>query len=129
MHFPFHPASSSILDSNALETDYKQARSSGATYLGETCLYYPGLLKLQYLPYRAIQWAYLRAEETRMTMCCGKGYLVIWYLVLWADGKQVVKLEFPKKESAEKVLTSLTDKNPDLVVGYTADNKELFAAI
>ena len=94
MHLPFSSATSVVLEHTVLEQDYRDAIRIDQAALGKLCFYCPGLLKLRYLPYDTIQWAYLRAEESHVTMCCGKGYMDIWYLILYAEGKQAAKLEF-----------------------------------
>ena len=129
MHFPFQPATSTTLDTTLLEQDLNNARSVDTIYLGQTCLYYPGVLKLRYLPYDQIQWAYLRAEENRMSMCCGKAFVDIWYLLLYADGKQVAKIEFQKKETAKTALAALTGSHPHILIGYNEENMAAFAAL
>lgn len=129
MHFPFQSATSVSLESAILEQDYQNARHIENAALGQQCFYYPAMFRLRYLPYEQLQWAYLRAEENHVTMCCGKGYIDIWYLILYADGRQTAKIEFQKKESAKEVFTSLTEKNPQMLAGFTKENKERYAAI
>ncbi|MBP3701718.1 MAG: hypothetical protein J6I64_07500 [Lachnospiraceae bacterium] len=128
MHFPFAPAGSAIVDPAVLEQDFQNARPIDAVYLGQQCLYYPGMLKLRYLPCEQIQWAYLRAEENRMSMCCGKAFVDIWYLLLYAEGRQIAKIEFQKKETAKEALAALAESHGHMLVGYSEENKERFAA-
>ncbi len=119
IHFPFQPATALSLNTDLLEQDLKNARSVDSVFLGQKCLYYPGILKLRYLPYESIQWAYLRAEENRMSMCCGKAFVDIWYLLLYADGKQVGKIEFQKKETAKEALSFLTDHHKHILTPFS----------
>ena len=129
MHFPFQPVAARSLDSALLEQDFQQARSIDMVHLGQACLYFPGVLRLRYLPYAQIQWAYLRAEENRMSMCCGKAFVDIWYLLLYADGKQAAKIEFQKKETAKTALAALTGSHPHILIGYNEENMAAFAAL
>ena len=128
IHLPFHPATSTILDPAVLKQDLQNARPIDTISLGQTCLYYPALLKLRYLPYSKIQWAYLRAEENRMSMCCGKTFVDIWYLLLYAEGKQIAKIEFQKKETAKAALAALAESHEHILIGYSEDNKTSFTS-
>jgi len=124
-HFSFQPAIEATLESALLEQDWKEARVEEIIRLGQRCLYYPGILKVRYLPYDRIQWAYLRAEENRMAMCCGRVLVDIWYLLLYAEGKQVAKIEFQKKETAKKVLSYLKENQKHILIGYNEENKKV----
>lgn len=129
IHFPFQPATDVIWDTDLLEQDYQEARQVDTVRLGARCLYYPGMLKQRYIPYDEIQWAYLRAEENRMSMCCGKTFVDIWYLLLYAHGKQVAKIELQKKETAKEVLALLSEANKDMLIGYNEENKRAAEAL
>ena len=123
IHFPFQSAVDVTLDTDLLEQDLKGAQAIDSVFFGQKCLYYPGVLKLRYLPYDQIGWAYLRAEENRMSMCCGKTFVDMWYLLLYVDGKQVAKIEFQKKETAKKALNVLSEVNQEILIGYSEENK------
>ena len=127
MHFPFQPAIDVTVDPNLLEQDYKEAQPVDTVHLGKICLYYPSMLKVRYLPYEKIQWAYLRAEENRMSMCCGKTFVDIWYLLLYAEGKQVAKIEFQGKETAKKAQTYLAENHEHILIGFNEENKKRMA--
>ena len=127
MHFPFQPAIDVTVDPILLEEDYKEAQSVDTMHLGKVCLYYPGMLKVRYLPYEKIQWAYLRAEENRMSMCCGKTFVDIWYLLLYAEGKQVAKIEFQGKENAKKAQNYLAENHGHILIGYNEEHKQRMA--
>jgi len=90
---------------------------------GETSFFYSKMLKMCYVPYDSVQWAYLRAEENRMSMCCGRVLVDFWYLLLYAEGKQIAKIEFQKKESAMKVLKWLSERCPQSMIGYNEETK------
>lgn len=124
IHFPFQSIVDVTLDASLLEQDLKGAQSIDNVSLGQICLYYSSVLKLRYVPYDQIQWAYLRAEENRMSMCCGKTFVDIWYLLLYADGNQVAKIEFQKKETAKKALAMLSEANKEMLIGYSEENKK-----
>ena len=129
MHFPFQAASSVTMSPEILEQDYQDAQKVEQVYLGQQCFFYPGMFKLYYIPYSRIQWAYRRAEENHMTMCCGKGYVDIWYLLLYAEGRQIAKLEFQRPESAKEAFACLTGHHPEMLAGYTEENKAAFAQL
>jgi hypothetical protein len=57
-------------------------------------------------------------------MCCGKTFVDIWYLLLYANGEQVAKIEFQKKETAKKALELLSEINKEILIGYSQENKK-----
>lgn len=122
-HFSFQSVANTAIDPTLLKQDWKEALSLDSLRLGQRCLYYPGMLKVRYLPYDRIQWAYLRAEENRMSMCCGRALVDIWYLLLYVDGREAAKIEFQKKETARKVLDFLEEHYSHILIGYTEENK------
>lgn len=122
-HFSFQSVANTTIDPTLLKQDWKEALSLDSLRLGQRCLYYPGMLKVRYLPYDRIQWAYLRAEENRMSMCCGRVLVDIWYLLLYVDGREAAKIEFQKKETARKVLDFLAEHHSHILIGYTEENK------
>jgi len=131
MHFPFEATLSHTppMDPALLKQDFQEADIIDIIRIGQHCLYYPGILKQRYLPYDQIQWAYLRAEENRMSMCCGRVLVDIWYLLLYAGGKQVAKIEFQKKETAKEALAALTGSHKHILIGYSEENKAAFHAL
>lgn len=112
------------MEPGLLEQDWKGARPVDSIRLGQRCLYCPGMLKTRYLPYDRIQWAYLCAQETRMSMCCGRVLVDIWYLLLYAEGREVAKIEFQKKEYAKEVLDHLEKYHKHILIGYSEENKK-----
>ena len=124
IHFSFQSVVGTTIDTALLEQDWKEACVLETIRLGQSCLYYPAMLKVRYLPYDKIQWAYLRAEENRMSMCCGRVLVDIWYLLLYVDGKQIAKIEFQKKETAKKALEFLAEHHKHILIGYKEENKK-----
>ncbi|MBR6527229.1 MAG: hypothetical protein IKT45_04725 [Lachnospiraceae bacterium] len=121
--FSFQSMTEISMDPVLLERDWKEAHPVDTIRLGQRCLYCPGMLKVRYVPYYQIQWAFLRAQETRMSMCCGRVLVDIWYLLLYADGKEIAKIEFQKKELAKEVLDYLEKNHKHILIGYSEVNK------
>ncbi len=116
--------SEEIADASALYAaaadDYAEVR------LGETVFFWNGFTKVRYAPYSSIAWAYIRQEDSRMTICCGKGVYQSFFLMLMdANGKQV-KIPIEMEGNIRSVLLALQERCPAVTIGYTEQNAARF---
>ncbi len=109
-----------VAEMYASADDYAEVR------LGESVLFWKGLTKVRYTPLAAIAWAYIRQEDSRMTICCGKGVYNSFYLMLMdANGKQV-KIPFELESNIRGALLKLQERCESITIGYTEQNAARF---
>ncbi len=104
----------------AAADDYSEVR------LGETVFFWQKLTKVRYAPLRSIVWAYIRQEDSRMTLCCGKGIYNSYFLMLMdANGKRV-KIPIEMEQNIRSVLRALEERCPAITIGYSEQNAARF---
>ncbi|MDR1835408.1 MAG: hypothetical protein LBQ96_06360 [Fusobacteriaceae bacterium] len=72
-----------------------------------------------------IHWAYAQMEDVNVTLCCGKGQMEIYRLILRMSGEKVA-LEFENKKQVDEILEQLKAVNPEIVIGYNKNREEAF---
>lgn len=96
-----------------LTTEYRGAEKIGEARLGEKHFFYRPFLSVRYIPYCEICHVFMRVESGE----CGEFPLHEHYMVLICNGQEH-KLRFERPEHIKKLLQSLQEKNPDLLVGF-----------
>ena len=74
-----------------------------------------------------IVWAYLQVEDVKAGMCCGTFNTCIGRLIFQDNLGKRHSLQFEGTEIPEKLLSKLTELNPDMAVGFTEENKIKFS--
>ena len=88
--------------------------------LNEQNLEYRKGFKWIALSYAEIEKAYLRIEEVKGTLCCGRANFDMYFLMLQVKGGELLKLECTSKESVKEMLELLKEKNAMIEIGYKA---------
>lgn len=104
------------------EADYRPKESIGSVAIGGQYLFYKSVTQIRVLPLADIAWAYMRQEDSRMTLCCGKGTLETFFLVLITTGGDTLTVTYEKREDVEKLLALLPQRRPEISIGYTQEN-------
>ena len=106
----------------AAADDYAEVR------LGETLLFWQNLTKVRYAPLSSIVWAYIRQEDSRMTICCGKGVYNSFYLMLVDVNGKRVKIPIEMEGNIRGVIQALEERCPSITIGYNEQNAARFMA-
>ncbi len=115
----FKPEISDLqLSADTLEQDYAQAQNLGKVHLGEQCLYFRKFSGTSYLPYGQIVRAWLRQEEVKARMCCATANFDQFYLVMACADGQERRGQVIDKDAGKAALDHISDKNPDVRIGY-----------
>ncbi len=94
--------------------------------LGETLFFWKGLTKVRYAPLSSITWAYMRQEDSRMTVCCGKGLYPSYFLMLSNSKGMQVKIPIDKEYDIRSMLKAMEERCPAITIGYTQENAKRF---
>jgi hypothetical protein len=81
--------------------------------MGERALYFAAFLCTEYLPYQAVQRAWIQSSSLPLTGCCGKE-LPVSVLRIRYEGGFYRSVTFEKRENAERVLEKLKAACPNL---------------
>ena len=124
---PFVPLFSSEVIANAAEL-YATADEYAEVRLGETLLFWNGLTKVRYASLSSIAWAYIRQEDSRMTICCGKGVYNSFYLMLVGVNGKRAKIPVETEGNIRGVIQTLEERCPAITIGYNEQNTARFMA-
>ena len=103
-----------ISDDSHVE-DYKNAPAIGRVRFGELCFYYRDLGVKYYVPYESIERAFIRISETQPD---DSPPIYYYRLILVREGKEFANLIFNKEEEADEALAKLSERAPDMAVGF-----------
>ncbi|MBR0040321.1 MAG: hypothetical protein IJP64_02970 [Oscillospiraceae bacterium] len=95
--------------------DYKNAPAVGRVRFGELCFYYRDLGVKYYVPYDYIERAFIRISETQPD---DSPPIYYYRLILVHDGKEFANLIFNKEPEADEALEKLSERAPNMAVGY-----------
>lgn len=87
---------------------------------------FPQGLKLLYLPFSEIQWAYIRTQAHRVTLGCCAGDLEEHWIVLVGRDGNATSVPFDRLSHAEAAMNLIREAAPHIVIGYTAENRARF---
>ena len=84
---------------------------------------YPQGMKLLYLPFSEVQWAYIRTQAHRVTLgCCAGDLEEHWLMLVGRDGR-ITSIPFDRLSHAEAAIGLIRRAAPEIAIGYTEDNK------
>ena len=95
--------------------DYKNAPAIGRVRFGDLCFYYRDLGVKYYVPYESIERAFIRISETQPD---DSPPIYYYRLILVREGKEFANLIFNKEEEADEALAKLSERAPDMAVGF-----------
>ena len=95
--------------------DYKNAPAIGRVRFGELCFYYRDLGVKYYVPYESIERAFIRISETQPD---DSPPIYYYRLILVRGEKEFANLIFNKEEEADEALAKLSERAPDMAVGF-----------
>ena len=95
--------------------DYKNAPAIGRVRFGELCFYYRDLGVKYYVPYESIERSFIRISETQPD---DSPPIYYYRLILVRGEKEFANLIFNKEEEADEALAKLSERAPDMAVGY-----------
>lgn len=115
------PAPEAVYDRAATADDLL-----GTRFTSEEIVFPVGLHR-EYLPYAEIRWAYLRVEDSRVTLGCCNGVIQENRLMLVTDGGQTVSVPFDRSGYAEHALERIAKAAPQAAIGFSEANRAKFA--
>lgn len=91
-------------------------------------LQYTSLFQKVQVPLDQIVWAYLRKEDSRMTMCCGKFVMTSCYFAYYVAGsKKRHLIPFDQEQPVRDLLDALAQQNPAIDIGYSEEKKQRYS--
>ena len=107
---------STSLSREQLRADFDQARSLGQVRLGEHCVYFQKFSGTYALPSGRIFRAWVRQEEVRANLCCGRANFDQFYLMVQEEGGAVCRGQVLSKETGRACLDRIRAENPGTLI-------------
>lgn len=108
------------------QEDYLAAEQRDRVRVGREYVFFMGFSMIKAIPLKEIVWAYMRQEDSRITLCCGKGTLPTYYLMLLTVQSEVYKKQIEREQQVKGLLDLLIERNPDIAVGYFDEHIKRF---
>lgn len=93
--------------SKALEDEYKSSHGYGVTVIGSSHLFVKKGLSVFFIAYEDAERIFRRVRRVQAMMCCENGELEIEYLVVMADGRELIEVQLPGQKAARMMMDEL----------------------
>ena len=106
------------LEQAACKADYSQARDLGRVRLGQLGLYFPHVTWAGFLPLEQVEGAYLRIEDSPVSMGCRRVPMGQHYLMVVLQTGESRKAAVNSRSDGDWVLEQLKAQAPHIAIGY-----------
>ena len=106
----------------AVAQEYASAERFDKVRVGETGVFFPHGLSVKYLPYEAIERAFIRIHEVNAKLCCGKAVFQYFRLVFVRGGKEFIDVISEDEAAMDAALTAIGEKSPQIAIGFPGKN-------
>ena len=90
-----------------LTQEYKSSHSYGVVAVGSENLFVKKGLKAYFISYRDADRIFRRVRRVNAMMCCENGELEIEYLVVGANGQELIEVQLPGQKAARMLMEEL----------------------
>ena len=113
----FHSPAGVVTDA-ALAADFDGAQVFDRVCVGATGVYYRDGFKTKYVPYSALERAFIRVQEVNGRFCCGKAVFAYYRLVLVVDGKEWGDIMSEDEKAMDDALAAIAQRSPATAIGF-----------
>ncbi len=99
--------SGSRVGSDELRDSYKNGHSYGVAVIGSRYLFVRKGFTVYYIAYEDAERIFRRVRRVQAMMCCDNGELEIEYLVVMADGRELIEIQLPGTKAARMLMDEL----------------------
>lgn len=95
------------VDSPEVNADYEGAKVFDKLRVGELGVFFRDGLKLKFIPYDAMDRAFIRVQETRGRMCCGQANWYYYRMVFVRKGREFADYMSEKEKEMDDALAEI----------------------
>ncbi|MCR5357287.1 MAG: hypothetical protein K6E63_07760 [Lachnospiraceae bacterium] len=99
--------SGSRVGSDMLHDSYKKGHSYGVAVIGGEHLFVRKGFTVYCIAYSDAERIFRRVRRVQAMMCCDNGELEIEYLVVMADGRELIEIQLPGTKAARMLMEEL----------------------
>ena len=92
---------------DTLKDEYRTGHGYGAVTVGTDHLFVKKRLRVYWIAYEEAERIFRRVRRVNAQMCCDNGELELEYLVVIADGRELMEVELPGKKAARMLIEEL----------------------
>ena len=111
-------APSGTLSDAALAADYESALRFDKVLVGVQGVYYRDGFKLKFVPYDALERAFIRIQEVNGKLCCGKATFAYYRLILVVGGKEWGDIISEDEKAMDDALAAIAARSPSTAIGF-----------
>ncbi|MCR5405749.1 MAG: hypothetical protein K6E88_03105 [Lachnospiraceae bacterium] len=97
----------SLHNTRELHDEYKGSRSYGVAVVGSEHLFVKKGFSVYFIAYKDAERIFRRVRRVQAMMCCDNGELEIEYLVVMADGRELIEVQLPGQKAARMMMEEL----------------------
>ena len=92
----------------------KNGHSIGSVIIADGYLFVKKGFKYYYISYKDADKIFSRVKRLHAKICCGDGDIEVEYLVIFAQGRELMEITLPGKKAARAVIEELNEVAKDL---------------
>lgn len=96
-----------VYKTKELNEEYRGSHSYGVTVIGSSHLFVKKGLSVYFIAYKDAERIFRRVRRVQAMMCCDNGELEIEYLVVMADGRELIEVQLPGQKAARMMMDEL----------------------
>ena len=113
----FHSPAGAVTD-GAVQADFDSATKFDKAFVGALGVYYRDGFKTKYVPYPALERAFIRIQEVNGRFCCGKAVFAYYRLVLVVDGKEWGDIMSEDEKAMDDALAAIAARSSTTAIGF-----------
>lgn len=113
----FHSPAGAVSD-GAVQADFDSATKFDKAFVGALGVYYRDGFKTKYVPYPALERAFIRIQEVNGRFCCGKAVFAYYRLVLVVDGKEWGDIMSEDEKAMDDALAAIAARSSTTAIGF-----------
>ena len=102
----------------AVAADHESAGKFDKALVGALGVYYRDGFKTKYVPYSALERAFIRIQEVNGRFCCGKAVFAYYRLVLVVNGKEWGDIMSEDEHAMDEALAEIARRSPATAIGF-----------
>ena len=109
---------SGVVSDTAVAADFESAKVFDKAIVGTTGVYFRDGFKIKYVPYSALERAFIRIQEVNGRMCCGRAVFAYYRLVLVVNGKEWGDIMSEDEKAMDDALAEIAQRSPATAIGF-----------
>ena len=113
----FFSPSGAVCDA-AVESDFDRAERYDKVFVGALGVYYRDGFRFKYVPYPALERAFIRVQEVNGRLCCGTANFEYYRLVFVSGGQEIADVMSEKEKEMDAALACIHEAAPAIAIGF-----------